>query len=375
MTDLGDADLGGLLARLGSAYAGAQSSEAVLDSTVDLTADVLDADVSLIAGKDDAGLTPVATHPSGWDDEDGLLDPAAIPSVIASRDSAYLVADRGDVRGAAATEPVSALAPVRYRSLLVVPFSDDTVLVAGARKTGVFEERDLETLRLIGEFAATLADQVGSRPVETDARDLVNEAAAGLSHDANNFLTVIQGRLEMAREDPQSAHFDAIERAADRLGELIADTRTVLESGTHATEQAPVDLEAVVHEAWEVVGTDQSELVTARLGTIVADRSRLCQLFENLFRNAVEHAGPDVTVWVGMLPGSQGFYVEDDGPGIEPAERESVLEFAYSGSDGNTGVGLSIVKRIAAAHDWDISITRGGMGGTRLECSGVDIET
>ena len=55
-----------------------------------------------------------------------------------------------------------------------------------------------------------------------------------------------------------------------------------------------------------------------KLGNVLAETSRLRTLFENRFRNAVEHGGGSVTVSVGEL--SDGFYVEDDGREI-PADR------------------------------------------------------
>lgn len=93
------------------------------------------------------------------------------------------------------------------------------------------------------------------------------------------------------------------------------------------------------------------------------------QLLENLFRNAVEHGGPDVTVEVGAL--EDGFFVEDDGPGIPSDARDEVFDVGYSSADDGSGFGLSIVRRIATAHGWDISVTEGTDGGARFEITDV----
>ncbi|TKX52357.1 HAMP domain-containing sensor histidine kinase, partial [Halorubrum sp. SP9] len=58
--------------------------------------------------------------------------------------------------------------------------------------------------------------------------------------------------------------------------------------------------------------------------SILADKSRLKQVFENLFRNSIEHGGSDVTVTVGEL--DDGFYIEDDGPGISSEEYDDIFE-------------------------------------------------
>jgi signal transduction histidine kinase len=112
--------------------------------------------------------------------------------------------------------------------------------------------------------------------------------------------------------------------------------------------------------------------VVGSLGTVNANRSRLQRLFENLLSNAVEHVGPTVTVKIGPLSESKGFYVADDGPGIPEAERERVLEYGYSTTDDGTGLGLGIVSEVAKAHGWDVTVTNSASGGTRFEITDVD---
>jgi len=62
-----------------------------------------------------------------------------------------------------------------------------------------------------------------------------------------------------------------------------------------------------------------------------------------------------------------GFYVADDGPGIDPAERESVFEWGYTTGRDGTGLGLAIVRRIAEAHGWSVSATGSAARGARFE--------
>ncbi|WP_255767548.1 ATP-binding protein [Haladaptatus halobius] len=57
-------------------------------------------------------------------------------------------------------------------------------------------------------------------------------------------------------------------------------------------------------------------------------------MLENLFRNAVEHGGEEVTVRVGDLP--TGFYVEDDGTGISETARKSVFDVGYTTETGES---------------------------------------
>jgi len=80
-----------------------------------------------------------------------------------------------------------------------------------------------------------------------------------------------------------------------------------------------------------------------------------------------------VTVTVGSLTDRSGFYVADDGEGIDPDVWGGVLEAGFSGEEDGTGLGLSIVSNIAEAHEWDIGVADSASGGARFEFRGVDV--
>ncbi|MFC7095827.1 PAS domain-containing protein [Halobaculum marinum] len=191
-----------------------------------------------------------------------------------------------------------------------------------------------------------------------------------LSHDLRNPLNVATGRLTLAREECDSEHLDDIDTALDRCLELISDLLTFAQEGTATIDTEPVSLPAVVDECWQTVETGDATLSVDAAGRIVADESRLKQVFENLIRNAVDHGDPGVEIVVEALP--DGFAVTDDGPGIPADRRDNVFEAGYSTATGGTGFGLSIVQRIADSHGWSITVTEGGAGGARFEVTGVE---
>jgi signal transduction histidine kinase len=159
------------------------------------------------------------------------------------------------------------------------------------------------------------------------------------------------------------------------MGELIEDLLELARSGMDIGETEMVELDDLVHGSWQMIDSSEATLTVQDdlVMSIAGDRDRLRELFENLFRNAIEHGGSDVTIKVGPLPDKRGFYVEDTGPGIPEENREDVLEPGYSTAEDGTGFGLAIVKEIAEAHDWEISITNGADGGARFEITGVEI--
>ena len=131
-----------------------------------------------------------------------------------------------------------------------------------------------------------------------------------------------------------------------------------------------VALASVAREAWATVETGDASLVVDADGEVEADRDQLRQLFENLFRNSIEHAGPDTTVTVGDLP--DGFSVADDGPGVPEDEREQVFAPGYTTGSGGTGLGLNIVRSVADAHGWTVSLTESEDDGARFEITGTE---
>ncbi|MCU4975368.1 PAS domain S-box protein [Halobacteria archaeon AArc-m2/3/4] len=194
--------------------------------------------------------------------------------------------------------------------------------------------------------------------------------ASIVSHDLRNPLNVAALRLELAREEYDSNHFDAIAQALNRMDTLIEDLLGLTREGESLFEPEAVDVAETVRECWRHVVTENARLEVTANREIRADRSRFKQLVENLVRNAVEHGGDGVTITVGELDG--GFYVEDDGPGIPSDELDAVLETGYSTSADGIGLGLSIVQRIAAAHDWEVDVTPGSDGGARFEFTDVE---
>lgn len=213
-------------------------------------------------------------------------------------------------------------------------------------------------------------------PLKRRERDLerqnerLDAFASVVSHDLKNPLNVAMGRLELARETREGDHIAAVDRALQRMESLIDDLLTLARQGDRATDTQPLALAAVVNDCWRTVETADATLAVETDRSVLADRGRIQQLFENLLRNAVEHGGADVAVTVGNVEG--GFYVADDGPGIPPDERERVFEAGYSTRTDGTGFGLNIVSDIAEAHGWSVRVTEGEAAGARFEFTDVE---
>jgi PAS domain S-box-containing protein len=229
-----------------------------------------------------------------------------------------------------------------------------------------FDEWERTLVELMGNWTSHELDRERSRERLTAERDRLEEFASVLSHDLRSPLEAANGHVELlAAEQGDSERLDELRATLDRMAELVDDVLTLARSQEQLGATETVDLAETVRAAWAASGDPGDLVVVDDLGRVEADRSRLCQLFENLFRNAADHAGPDPTVRVGRLDG--GFYVADDGPGIPADERETVFESGHSTDPAGTGLGLAIVDRVASAHGWSVTVAEGEAGGARFE--------
>ncbi|WP_408957007.1 sensor histidine kinase [Natrinema sp. 74] len=222
----------------------------------------------------------------------------------------------------------------------------------------------------VGVGAGTVAGiyEIQQRAAVREAErqsDRLEQFASIVSHDLRNPLSVAQGRLRAAVTTGEAEHLQEVDAALTRMDELIEETLSVARSGSQVEDPHEVPLVELANEAWTAVETGGATYDAVGDRTLRVDPARARQLFENLYRNAIEHGREDVHVRVGPCDG--GFFVSDDGPGIPEDERDEVLEQGYSTSEEGSGLGLAIVQAIADAHGWQVTVTESEGGGARFE--------
>ncbi|TYL36296.1 PAS domain-containing sensor histidine kinase [Natronococcus pandeyae] len=240
---------------------------------------------------------------------------------------------------------------VRWVRTLGTPWYDGSGEIIGAR----------------GTFQDITERKERERELERTNEHL-EEFASVVSHDLRNPLTVAQVTLELARQSGTVENFDRIEAAHMRMNALIDDLLTLARQGQSVTEAQPIALDSLIESAFETIPGDFATIELAiDEYRIEANEARLRQLVENLLSNAVTHGGDDVTIRVGLLDDGVGFYIADDGPGIDPAIREDVFDWGYSTANQGTGFGLAIVASIADAHGWTVEATESAEGGAQFD--------
>jgi signal transduction histidine kinase len=215
------------------------------------------------------------------------------------------------------------------------------------------------------------------------SRDLEQQFLLSISHDLRTPLTSIRGYAEAISDnttaDPAWAA-GVIGSEAQRLDRLVQDLLDLarLRARSFSLHPAPVDLGEVVRVAAEAFRPDADEaavqlVVTTPVGvTIHADGERVAQVVANLVENALKFARAQVSVGVSGAGGAGVVAVDDDGPGIPPADLPHVFERLYVAShqparrESGSGLGLAIVSELVEAMGGQVGAESSPIGGARL---------
>lgn len=258
---------------------------------------------------------------------------------------------------------------------------------------------------MLGQIESAFTAQRASETAARESEERMRRFVADASHELRTPLTSIRGFAELYRQGAvtdESAVRRAMRRIEDeaaRMGLLVEDLLMLARlDEQRPLEQTPVDVLAIatdaVHDARAVSSDHPVELKVLPHSTapvVIGDDARLRQVVANLVNNAVIHTPPGtaVTVGVGTTDDGDGRWVllevADAGPGLKAGDAERVFERFYRAdpsrtrTSGGSGLGLSIVAALVAAHSGTVTVeTRPGVGTTfrvRLpHISGADDE-
>ena len=353
----------------------AESREEIAAIGVEAARDIigLDANVCNLYDADRDALVPT----NSTDEVSDLVE--SLPVLTGGESIAWRAFDQGTAQAIdnIHTDPDVYNPETPIRSELHLPLDQYGILVAGSPTVAAFDQEALALGKLLAKSIVVALDtleqteRLRDREAELSRQnDRLEQFASFVSHDLRNPLNIAEGHLELARDDCDNEHLDTVAQSHDRMRTLIDDLLTVARDAEQLADHEMVFISDLSAECWDNVETKRSRLEDNVTLPIRADQRRVKQLLENLFRNAVEHGGADVTVTVGELP--DGFFVEDDGAGIASEAQTDIFEAGYSTATGGTGLGLAIVQQVVAAHDWDIRVTEGSSGGARFEITDVD---
>ena len=231
---------------------------------------------------------------------------------------------------------------------------------------------------LTAEFAAReMAELARQQLEEQNARLLEADEAKTqfldtVSHELRTPLTSIVSFTELIREtedglSPDTASsLEVIERNSQRLLRLVGDLLLLrrIEDGIIPLDLTPLSIPELVREVASSASAGAAHRgirieVAAEDGpSVLADRSRLQQVFDNLLSNAVKFTDPGGWVRIAAAPDGRAWRIDvaDSGIGIPPDELRQVFDRFVRASNARkaslpgSGLGLSVVKGITELH-------------------------
>ena len=226
---------------------------------------------------------------------------------------------------------------------------------------------------------------------EYDLASLRTDFVSGVSHELRTPLaqirmfaeTLMLGRVR--NPDERQRSLEIIDQEARRLTQLVENLLHFSRSERQSLRVAPVPLvlgpaiRAVLESFSPLAETRHVRLATHLADGVVGqvDEGALRQMLLNLLDNAVKYGPEGQTVTVGTDPTSGGgdrvrLWVQDQGPGIPAADREHIwdqfwrLERDRGSAMAGTGIGLSVVRELAALHRGRVWVEVAPGGGARF---------
>lgn len=226
----------------------------------------------------------------------------------------------------------------------------------------------------IGRLASTMNEMLDRLQAASERQ---RKFVADASHELQSPIAALRTQLEVAIAQPATTDWAAT--SSDLLAEsrhmerLVRDllflARSDGEEGVRRIE--PVDLDDIVlEEATRLRSTAQVRVDASGVSAapLSGNRDELTRLVRNLLENAEHHAESRVRIRLSAEGREIILMVEDDGPGVPPAERERIfqrftrLDEARSRNNGGTGLGLAIVKEITERHGGTVCVENAAPG-------------
>jgi len=221
----------------------------------------------------------------------------------------------------------------------------------------------------VARLARTMNSMLGRLQA---SRDHERQFLSDASHELRSPLASMRAQLDTGA---WPSHVVGVRAEARRLSHIVDDLMDLAKAEEVAAPTAEVDVEDVLREeVMAIRATASAEIDCPSLGAarVVGDRPALARLVRNLLDNAVRHAESRVEVGLSSDGSQVAIAVDDDGPGVAEADRQTIFErFARtddsrSRDTGGVGLGLAVVRSTARRHGGDVRCEPSALGGARF---------
>lgn len=303
-------------------------------------------------------------------------------SVLVGREFSWLIAP--EAREAAAANLQRTFRGEDTQAELQAICADGTVRYVEAHTSPMWKDGSI-TGALIFLRDVTDRKRTQDRMAQSDKLRALGELAAGVAHNLNNSLTVIQGRAQLLQmRSADAAAAKSLEVIARAVADSSQTLRRLLDFARRDTSQdfVPLDLTELITSSVEIARPKWQNTVAGREGRInvivvnqglvrtLGDGAELREVVINMLFNAVDAMPDGGTIEVGTRAEIDGacFWVADTGCGMPPEVAARVFEpFYTTKGERGTGLGLAASHGIIARHNGQILVASYPGEGTRFE--------
>jgi signal transduction histidine kinase len=199
-------------------------------------------------------------------------------------------------------------------------------------------------------------------------RSQLDDFAEAITHELRNTIHIVQQHLELIEMELNPETNETIQESittsvetTNRMSDIVSNLATLARYANAADTTTTVKLEEVAREAFTSVAAKNHHLEMS-VSTLEADRSHLYRLLENLFQFAVENGATHVE-----LTQTDGeLALVSDGDSLKGVDTEKIFAYGEAVPSAESGMLLPVVKTLAEAQDWSVTVDTTYEGGARI---------
>ncbi len=283
-----------------------------------------------------------------------------------------------------------------FTILVVVAFATGVFVTARSLKPIARLNREIERIALTGEISQRLTTRGTGDHIDSMAHrmnhllDRIEELVEGLkgtldntAHDLRTPLTRLMGRAELALGGTEEEKDEALVNCLEESRYILTMLNTLMdisaaEKGLIEITEEPINMKELIDQFADMYGfvaDDRGVELNCSCGEDIrlkADPVRLNQAMANLLDNAMKFTPEGGKISLAVMKDDDGrgtvISVSDNGPGISDEEKGQIWTRLYRGEKSRTspgmGLGLSLVKAVAEAHNGRVEVLDNPGGGS-----------
>jgi PAS domain S-box-containing protein len=204
-----------------------------------------------------------------------------------------------------------------------------------------------------------ITDQIDAEKQLQQQKEELSDFIHAMTHDLRNRLLSVEGYAELLQKDYNRAETEKIRRLTQDTMNLLQRSVELADAGLVAEKTDNVNLSQLVENVAESTIPNTIQFLHSLPPdlSLLGDREKLNQVFQNLFENAVIHGNPKkIEIEYIKTENSHDLRIKNDGTPISPQYKSKIFQNGFTTRENGRGMGLKIIQKIVQAHQWKISL-------------------